>query len=44
MAHEATALGPISYLIVQFPGDRMTGEGFARCLTSSSVASFASSI
>src|SRR5262249_26731513 len=27
MADEA-ALGPISYLIVQFPGNKMTGEGF----------------
>ena len=27
MADE-TALGPISYLIVQFPGNKMTGEGF----------------
>jgi hypothetical protein len=23
------ALGPISYLIVEFPGNKMTGEGFA---------------
>ncbi len=28
MADE-TALGPISYLIVEFPGNKMTGEGFA---------------
>ena len=27
MADEASALGPISYLIVEFPGNRMTGEG-----------------
>ncbi len=27
MADETT-LGPISYLIVQFPGNKMTGEGF----------------
>jgi Family of unknown function (DUF6325) len=27
MADEASALGPISYLIVQFPGNKMTGEG-----------------
>jgi hypothetical protein len=26
MADEA--LGPISYLVVQFPGNKMTGEGF----------------
>jgi hypothetical protein len=25
---EAEALGPISYLIVEFPGNKMTGEGF----------------
>lgn len=24
-----TAMGPISYLVVEFPGNRMTGEGFA---------------
>jgi hypothetical protein len=28
MADDANALGPISYLIVQFPGNKMTGEGF----------------
>ena len=28
MADDATPLGPISYLIVEFPGSRMTGEGF----------------
>jgi hypothetical protein len=28
MADEADALGPISYLIVEFPGSKMTGEGF----------------
>ena len=28
MAEDASALGPISYLIVQFPGNKMTGEGF----------------
>src|SRR6478609_7193857 len=26
---DETALGPISYLIVEFPGSKMTGEGFA---------------
>jgi uncharacterized membrane protein len=26
------ALGPISYLIVEFPGNKMTGEGFASLL------------
>jgi hypothetical protein len=28
MADEANALGPISYLVVEFPGSKMTGEGF----------------
>ena len=28
MADDANAMGPISYLIVQFPGNKMTGEGF----------------
>ena len=28
MADDATPLGPISYLIVEFPGNKMTGEGF----------------
>lgn len=28
MPDEAEAMGPISYLIVQFPGNKMTGEGF----------------
>src|SRR3954449_4273253 len=28
MADETGALGPISYLIVEFPGNKMTGEGF----------------
>ena len=27
MAEESRALGPISYLIVEFPGSKMTGEG-----------------
>lgn len=27
MADDIEALGPISYLIVEFPGSRMTGEG-----------------
>ena len=35
MADEASALGPISYLIVQFPGNKMTGEGFRSSSTSS---------
>ena len=25
---EADVLGPVSYLVVEFPGSRMTGEGF----------------
>ena len=25
---ESNAMGPISYLIVEFPGSKMTGEGF----------------
>ena len=28
MASETAAMGPISYLIVEFPGNKMTGEGF----------------
>jgi Family of unknown function (DUF6325) len=28
MANEGEAMGPISYLIVEFPGNKMTGEGF----------------
>jgi hypothetical protein len=28
MAQETTTLGPVSYLIVEFPGNKMTGEGF----------------
>jgi hypothetical protein len=27
MADESSPLGPISYLIVEFPGNKMTGEG-----------------
>jgi len=29
---EDEALGPISYLIVEFPGNKMTGEGFEQLL------------
>ena len=29
---DAEAMGPISYLIVEFPGNKMTGEGFAALL------------
>ena len=32
MADDAEAMGPISYLIVEFPGNKMTGEGFAALL------------
>ncbi len=28
MTDEAEAMGPVSYLIVEFPGNKMTGEGF----------------
>ena len=28
MTDEAEPMGPISYLIVEFPGSKMTGEGF----------------
>jgi hypothetical protein len=28
MVAEEEALGPISYLVVEFPGSKMTGEGF----------------
>jgi hypothetical protein len=28
MADEPQALGPISYVVVEFPGAKMTGEGF----------------
>jgi len=28
MADDVEAMGPISYLIVEFPGNKMTGEGF----------------
>ncbi|MGO9857075.1 MAG: DUF6325 family protein [Acidimicrobiales bacterium] len=32
MADETGTLGPISYLIVEFPGNKMTGEGFSTLL------------
>jgi hypothetical protein len=32
MAEETAALGPISYLVVEFPGNKMTGEGFSTLL------------
>lgn len=32
MVDETGALGPISYLIVEFPGNKMTGEGFVSLL------------
>ena len=28
MTDETEAMGPVSYLIVEFPGNKMTGEGF----------------
>ena len=30
MTDQSNSTGPISYLIVEFPGNKMTGEGFAR--------------
>ncbi len=32
MASETDALGPISYLVVEYPGNKMTGDGFAALL------------
>jgi hypothetical protein len=32
MSDGSVALGPISYLVVEFPGNKMTGEGFATLL------------
>jgi uncharacterized membrane protein len=32
MADDADSLGPISFLVVEFPGNRMTGEGFPALL------------
>jgi Family of unknown function (DUF6325) len=32
VADDEAAMGPISYLIVEFPGNQMTGEGFAALL------------
>ena len=32
MATNGDALGPISYLVVEFPGNKMTGEGFAELI------------
>jgi len=29
MAQELDAMGPVSYLVVEFPGNKMTGEGLA---------------
>jgi Family of unknown function (DUF6325) len=29
MPDDANAMGPVSYLVVEFPGNKMTGEGFA---------------
>src|ERR1700730_16660365 len=28
MADEVDALGPVGYLVAEFPGNKMTGEGF----------------
>ena len=32
MSDDDVAMGPISYLIVEFPGNRMTGDGFAELM------------
>jgi len=32
MGNDEDAMGPISYVIVEFPGNKMTGEGFAELL------------
>ena len=32
MSDDDVAMGPISYLIVEFPGNQMTGEGFAELM------------
>ena len=32
MADEADVMGPVGYLVVEFPGNKMTGEGFAALL------------
>jgi len=32
MGEQSDSLGPISFLIVEFPGNRMTGEGFAELI------------
>jgi len=29
MAQDSEALGPVSYLVVEFPGNKMTGDGLA---------------
>jgi len=33
MANDDDALGPISYLIVEFPGNKMTGAGFEELIS-----------
>jgi uncharacterized membrane protein len=32
MSDESEVMGPISYLVVEFPGNKMTGEGFAELI------------
>ncbi len=32
MTTESSSMGPISYLIVEFPGNKMTGDGFAELI------------
>ena len=29
MTQDSAAMGPVSYLVVEFPGNKMTGEGLA---------------
>ncbi len=40
---ELDEMGPIDYIVVEFPGSKMTGEGFPTFSTSSTGASSASS-
>ena len=32
MTQDSAAMGPVSYLVVEFPGNKMTGEGFAELI------------
>src|SRR6476619_3537888 len=33
LAQELDVLGPVGYLVVEFPGNKMTGEGFAELIS-----------